>query len=416
MLSTVFSVYSLLLSIGILLIGSGLMGTLLGVRASIEGFSDAIIGIIMSAFFMGYIVGAYLCPRLIRDVGHIRAFSALAATAAAAMILHGLVVNAFIWWLLRIVTGVCIVGLYMVVESWLNSLIKTHEKRGRIFSIYIMTTLIALGIGQYLLLIYGPTQMASFALGALFFSLAVVPIAITRLPQPAQVAIPQLMLRKLIRISPLGTFGSFCSGLVSGAFWGLGALYAHDLGLDNAGIAMFVSAVIFGGVLLQFPIGHQSDHHDRRTVLIIVAFAGAALAGFTYSIAGNSEPVFFITAILYGGFSFSIYALCVAHTNDHIHSDEVMEATRTLLLLNGIGAAIGPIAAGAVMQFAGSQTLTLYFACILLTLALFGVYRLHVSTPVPLDQQESFVPMTRTSPEVVELDPRADKPSDPTAP
>ncbi len=406
MLSTVLSVYSLLLAIGILLLGSGLLGTLVGLRASLEGFSNSVIGIVMSAFFVGYIVGAYLCPRLVQNVGYIRAFSVLAAVAAVAMILHGLVIEPFVWWGLRVISGICVVGLYMIIESWLQSLIKSHPKRGRIFSVYMMTTLVALGAGQYLLLIYGAAQLASFALGAIFFILSLIPIAVTRLSQPVQVTIPTMMLRKLLKQSPLGTIGAFCSGLVSGAFWGMGALYAKGLGFDNTGIAIFLSSVIIGGVLLQYPIGHRSDLHDRRLVLTIVSLIAAIVACLTFFIPPDNKPVFFSLIVLYGGFSFSIYSLSVAHTQDQIEMDMVMDATRTLLLFNGVGAAIGPIIAGIVMQLGGSGALMLFFGFILGLLALFAIYRLTVATPIPLEAQEAFVPMARTSPEVVELDPR----------
>jgi MFS family permease len=178
--------------------------------------------------------------------------------------------------------------------------------------------------------------------------------------------------------------------------------------MDNSGIAMFISAVIFGGILLQFPIGHQSDLYDRRKVLTVVAYAGAGSALATYFIGGHAPVLFFILAILYGGFSFTIYALCVSHTHDQIHSSEVMEATRTLLLLNGIGAATGPIVAGLLMQLTGTDALMIYFALVLGILALFASYRLKVGTPIPLQEQEHFVPMTRTGTEVVELDPRSE--------
>ena len=406
MLSTVLSVYSLLLAIGILLLGSGLLGTLVGLRASIESFSNTIIGIIMSAFFVGYVIGAYICPRLVRDVGHIRAFSVLAAIVAVAMIIHGLIIDPYVWWILRIISGICVVGLYMIVESWLNSLIKTHPKRGRIFSIYMMTTLVALGAGQYLLLIYGAVQLASFALGAIFFILSLIPIAVTRLPQPSQVAIPKMMLSKLLKQAPLGTIGAFASGTVSGAFWGMGALYAKGLGFDDTWIAIFLSSVIAGGVLLQYPIGHRSDTHDRRLVLVVVAIIAAVIACVTYFVPPDNRLIFFTLVVLYGGFSFSIYSLSVAHTQDQIEIENVMDATRTLLLFNGVGAAIGPILAGIVMQLAGSAALMLFFGLILGLLGIFAVYRLNVAEPIPMEAQESFMPMARTSPEVVELDPR----------
>jgi MFS family permease len=401
MLSTVISIYSLLLAIGILLVGSGLLSTLLGLRASIEGYSATVIGV-------GYIIGAYLCPRLIRTIGHIRTFAVLAAIVSAVMILHGLIVDPFVWWVLRIISGICIVGLYMVVESWLNSLIKTHEKRGRIFSVYMMITLIALGAGQFLLLIYGPTELASFALGAVFFALALVPIAATRLSQPQQITKRRLILREVFKVSSLGTVGAFCSGLVTGAFWGLGALYAQKFGFANMGIALFVSMVIFGGVLLQLPIGHWSDRRDRRTVLMLVAFIAAGIAGLIYLLGVYPQWLLLSLTMIYGGFSFSIYALCVSHTNDQVEEDHVMEATRTLLLLNGAGAAVGPVLAGIMMQWLGSEALMLFFFITLAGLGLFALYRLKVAEPVPLELQEEFVMMTRTSPEVVELDPRSE--------
>ncbi|MGD8483505.1 MAG: MFS transporter [Thioalkalispiraceae bacterium] len=406
MLNTVLSVYSLLMAISILLVGSGLLGTLVGLRANIEGFSNTVVGIVMSAFFIGYVIGSYMCPRLIRDVGYIRAFSVLAAVAAVAMIIHGLIIDPVIWWILRVLSGICVVGLYMIVESWLNSLIKVHPKRGRIFSVYMMTTLVALASGQFLLLIYGAAELASFALGAIFFILSLVPIAVTRLEQPSQVIVPTMILKKLFRQSPLGTVGVFCSGMVSGAFWGMGALYAKGLGFASTGIALFISTVILGGVLLQYPIGHQSDLHDRRTVLMLVALLAAVLAWFIYLIHPVSQLTFLMIVLLYGGFSFSIYSLCVAHAHDQIEMEKVLDATRTLLLLNGIGAAIGPVMAGVLMQQFGSDALMLFFALVLSLLGVFALYRLRVGEAIPQEEQEAFMPMTRTSPEVVELDPR----------
>lgn len=406
MLSTVLSIYSLLLAVAILLLGSGLLGTLIGLRARIEGFSNPVIGIIMSAFFVGYVIGAYLCPRLIRNVGYTRAFSVLAAIAAVAMIVHGLLINPFVWWCLRIISGICVVGLYMIVESWLNSLIKSHPKRGRLFSIYVMTTLIALGIGQYLLLVYGPKELATFAIGAVFFILSLIPIAVTKLAQPLTVAIPHLQLKKLFQQSPLGTVGTFCSGMVSGAFWGMGAVYAAGVGFDTTHIALFISSVILGGVLLQYPIGHQSDLYDRRLVLQLTTIAAATISWLIYLVHPTSELIFLGMVLLYGGCSFSLYSLCVAHVQDQVDMDMVLDATRTLLLLNGIGAAIGPIFAGILMQWLTAQALMLFFALILTLLGIYASYRLKVGKPIPTEAQEAFVSITRTSPEVVELDPR----------
>jgi MFS family permease len=407
MLSKIYSIYSLLLAIAILLLGSGLLGTTLGIRAGMEAFSDTVTGIVMAAFFLGYVIGSYLCPRLISEVGHIRAFAVMAAIGTVSVIAHGLIVDPVVWWFLRVITGICMVGLYLVVESWLNSLLD-RQNRGRMFAVYVSVTLLSLGVSQYLILIYGAGELATLALCAIFFALALVPIAVTRLTQPAHVVVPKLAIRWLLTVSPLGVAGVLATGLGNGAFWGLGALYAHNLGFGNTDIALFMSAIIFGGALLQVPIGHQSDRHDRRKVLMVVSFLTVVAALSIYFYAPQSKIGFLLSAAFYGGFSFAVYSLAVAHTNDHIKPHDVMNATRGLLLLNGIGAAIGPIIAGALMQRYGAQSLMLYFAVVFGVLGLFSVYRMVFSPSIATEEQSEFVALSRTGPAAIEMDPRVE--------
>ena len=407
MLSKINSIFSLLLAIGILLIGNGLLGTTLSIHAGLESFSDLTTGIIMSAFFIGFVIGSYLCPRLISEVGHIRAFAVLAAFASVSVILHGLIVDPVVWWFLRIISGIAMVGFYLVVESWLNTLIPS-QFRGKIFSVYVAVTLLSMGIGQYLILFYGAGTLATYALCAIFFILALVPISITRLTQPAQVAVPELILRRLIKISPLGVAGVLATGLGNGAFWGLGALYAHNMGYSEIDVAFFMSAIIFGGALLQIPIGNLSDRYDRRKVLMVVSLISMLMALAIVFLSEHSQVGLMISAIFYGGFSFSVYSLSVAHTNDHIEPAEVMNATRGLLLLNGIGAATGPIVGGIFMQFIGPQGLMIYFSAVFGFLLLFAFHRMYISEPVPAEDQNDFIAMARTGTAAVEMDPRAD--------
>jgi len=407
MLSKINSIFSLLLAIGILLLGNGLLGTALSMHAGIASFSDLVTGIIMSAFFIGYVIGSYLCPRLISEVGHIRAFAVLAAFGSVSVIMHGLIVDPVVWWFLRIISGIAMVGLYLVVESWLNTLIPS-QYRGKIFSVYVAITLLSMGIGQYLILFYGAGTLATYALCAIFFILALVPISITRLTQPAQVAVPELILRRLIKISPLGVAGVLVTGVGNGAFWGLGALYAYNMGYSEIGVAIFMSSVIFGGAFLQVPIGHLSDRYDRRKILMFVSLTSMLLALSIVMLSGHSQTLLMISTVLYGGFSFSVYSLSVAHTNDHIEPHEVMNATRGLLLVNGIGAAIGPILAGIFMQLIGPQGLMIYLAVVFGVLLLFALHRMYISEPVPASEQSDFVPMARTGTAAVEMDPRTD--------
>lgn len=415
MLRTIASVYSLLTATAILLLGSGLLGTVVALRAGLENFPKGVIGLIMSGFFAGYVAGSYLCPKLIRSFGHIRSFSAFAAIGCASVILHGLWVQPAVWLGLRAITGVAMLGIYLVIESWLNSL-ATDRTRGSLFAVYMTINLLALGAGQYLLLLYDVRSLAPFALTALFFSLALVPIALTRMLQPAHVPPARLGLRHLYRTSPLAVTGALVSGLVSGAFWGMGPIYALNAGFDKTGIALFMSGVIFGGALLQWPLGHLSDRHDRRLVILWVSLLASAAALTVFLLIARQQSVSaLLAAVLFGGCAFSIYSLSVAQANDHLDTEHVLETTRGLLLLSGIGAALGPMAAGLLMEWLGARMLMLYFAVLMVLLAGFAGLRRRLGETIETKAQAEFVVMARTSPAVLELDPRAE-PEDSSAP
>lgn len=401
------TIVTLLIGLGLLLVGIGLLGTLLGVRATVAAFSNAQIGLIMAGYYVGYVVGTMVAPRLIRNVGHIRAFAAFAALAAAASLTFGLIVHPAVWLALRIISGMCVVALYMVVESWLNAQ-STGPARGRIFSTYMMSTLIALGTGQFMLLLGDVSELTLFALAAIAIVLGVVPIAVTRITEPRiEVAVP-VRLRQLLAISPLGVVGSFSAGIVSGAFWGMAPVFGQRLALDEIDIAVLMSATILGGALLQWPIGHLSDTRDRRTVLILTSVATAAAAAAGGYIVINDEPGLVLASGVYGGLMFALYGLSVAHTNDHLRQEQVLEATRGLLLVYGVGAFCGPLLAGVAMQFGGPVGLPAISATCALLLAIFGVYRVTRRRAPPPEQQTGYVAMVRTTPVALEMHPDAD--------
>lgn len=414
MVPTFIRVSSLLVGIGTLLLGTGLLGTLLGVRGGMEQFSAPLVGAIMATYFLGYVSGAWLCPPLVRRVGHIRAFSAMAATACACALLHGMLVDPAVWLGLRYVMGACQMGLYLVVESWLNAQTESRT-RGTTFSLYMAVILFALGGGQFLLLPYGAGELASFALAAVFCALGLVPVALTRMVEPAAAQAAHLHLRELVRASPLGTFGALATGLSNGAFWGLGALFAQRIGLDDPGIAAFMASVIIGGAILQIPIGHLSDTRDRRTVLGAAALVSVAAALGTALLIGRSFEGLLACAALYGGFSFSVYSLAVAHTNDLLDPARALETARGLLLLNGIGATLGPLLGGVAMQELGPVGLLYHIAAALAALAAFAWYHRHAGAGVPVAQQAEFVAMARAGPVVLEMDPRVEAATEPAA-
>jgi len=396
MQKTLIGISSLLASIGIMLFGHGLMGTLLSLRAIAEGYPVDMIGMIMSMYFLGFITGTFLCPRLIRQVGHIRALAALAAVCASVSILHGMWISMYSWSIMRFISGLCLVGIFMVIESWLNAQVH-NDIRGRVFGIYVLINLIFLAASQFLLLAGDIGMLDLFAIAGIMFSLSLVPIALTRLPEPAPVQNVRPRLRDLYRTSPLGMAGCFLSGLTGSAFWAFAPLFAGQTGLDKFGIAIFMSTTILGGVVLQFPIGLWSDRTDRRLTIMLVGFSMAIAALFaTFSPAGQSIWLSICLFVL-GGMMCSVYPLSVAHANDHPGVGDRLTLSTSLLLIHGIGAAFGPISAGVLMHWFGHASLMGYFTLMGLLLGSFAWYRRRYGVEISVDQQTSFVPLTRTS-------------------
>lgn len=402
MLSLVASLFNLLLGMSVLLTGVGMLGSLLGIRAELAGFSNETTGMVMSAYFAGYILGTYACPRIIRRVGHVRAFTIFAALGSVVSLAHAFWINPWFWGGLRFINGAGIVGLYMIMESWLNSTVN-NEGRGRLFSVYVMTTLLAMGLGQLLLVVGSVQSFVPFALVSVLFSMGLIPVALTRVSQPTPIEHPSLHLRQLIAFSPLGTIGTLIAGVTGGSFWALGAVFGHGIGLSTGQIGAFMAATILGGAILQWPLGKLSDHFDRRTILLLICIGGALLAAAIAWIGAYGLSALLPLSFFYGGFLFTLYGISAAHMNDQIRIEDMLEASSGLLMLYGIGAVIGPLIGGALMSRYGSTSLPLYLAAAFLILTIFGLYRRRVSEAPPLEEQGEFVPMVRTSQAAIEL-------------
>jgi MFS family permease len=405
MKSLLLRLSTLLGGVGLLVVAVGLLFSALGLRAGVAGFSSATLGLVTSAYFVGFVGGTYFCPALIRKVGHIRAFAALASVASSLPILHALWVDPWFWGLLRLVTGVCMVGLYIVLESWLNAL-APNALRGRLFAVYMAVNFVGLAIGQWLILLSDRYDFIHFALVSILFSFALLPITLTPVSEPAPVDTPALNVMRLYRASPLGSVAAAVGGLLAGAFYGLSASYAQGLGLSAPEVATLVAATILGGALFQWPVGHYSDTRDRRVVLLWVCTLGAMLAAASYALPALGGTSRILLAVLLGGAMFAIYGLSVAHTNDEVDSTRLVEFTSGLLLIHGAGAALGPTIAGTVMDVAGSASLMLYFAVVLAALALYTIKRLNTLPPIPTEDKATFVAMGGGSQMVLHMDPR----------
>ena len=392
MLRTLASVTPLLVGVAILLTGQGLQGTLLPVRANLEGFSTLSVGLMGGAYFFGFTLGCLRGSALLRRVGHIRVFAAMTAAASAVPLLHGLWVETWLWWLLRAVTGYCFAVLYVVIESWLNEQ-STNETRGAVFSAYTLITLTVLAVGQQMLLLYDPQQMYLFAIASALVSIAAIPVVLSAAPTPPPVEQTVRMdLRRLFRISPAGALGCLASGLANGSFWALAPVFVAGYSMDVSLVAWFMTAAVLGGALGQWPLGFWSDRVDRRWVIGFAALTGL-LAGLVialfYSVL-NPLALMALSAA-WGAVAFPLYAISVAHTNDHARAGEYVMISSGLLLMYGIGAIVGPFIAPAVMGLVGARGLYLHTATIHLLLLGYIVFRFTKRISAPEEEHRPFI-------------------------
>ena len=413
MLAAISSAWALLLGIALIMLGNGLQNTLLGVRATLEGFGTGVTGLVMTAYFAGFVAGSVIVPRLLANVGHVRVFAALASLASGATLMHTVFVTALSWGLIRVATGFCFAGLYVVAESWINEA-ATNRTRGQLLSVYMIMVLGGTGSGQLLMNLWDPRGFELFVLVSVLISFALIPITLSVGRAPAFEAPESIGIRALFRASPLGVAGAFLIGIAHSALYAMGPVFATEIGLNVERVSLFIAVALFGGLVLQWPIGWLSDRFDRRRVIVAVAWI-AATASLVAGVGGiDSYTVLIAATALLGGMSMPLYSLCGAHTNDHLTPRRIIAASATLVLVGGIGLTMGPLLAAVLMQVAGPQgifwLLTLMHACI----GAYGLYRMMRREPVPLDEQRSYDPVSlRTSPIVqAQAGGEADDPQD----
>lgn len=393
MRQAIISCWPLLLGIGLMMLGNGLQGSLLGLRANIEGFPTAVTGFIMSGYYVGFLIGSVITPKILASVGHVRVFAALASLASTAALVHAVFPDPYVWGFFRIVTGFSFAGLYIVSESWLNGA-ATNETRGQILSFYMVITFGGIAGGQLLLNSYDPGGFQLFVIVSVLVSLALIPTALTATPMPSMEASDKLGIRKLYKISPLGVVGVIIAGIVLGGFFAMAAVYAGLIGLTVGQISLFISMTVMGGALMQMPIGRLSDKMDRRKVLMMTASIAAILAIILSQLQGLDNKLYFLAiSLVFGGFCMPLYSLCLAHTNDYLEPSQMVAASSGLILLNGVGAILGPISVSALMSAFGPSAFFPFIAAACCCIVLFGLYRMSMRPSVPIDDQVDFVAM-----------------------
>jgi MFS family permease len=386
--------WALLFGLLLLMLGNGLLGTLLGVRGSIEGMSPATLSYVMSSYFAGLLVGARLVPRLIKRVGHVRVFAALASLISAAFILFAAAPHPVAWAAMRFLVGFCFCGVYVVAESWLNAK-STNETRGQTMSAYMLIQLAGLVGAQGLLVLADPGGYVLFVIISVLVSVAVAPILLSASPAPVYETARPMSLIELYRSSPLGVVAAFLLGGLFSAIFGMSSVYGSEAGLSVEQIALFVTAIYLGGLLFQYPIGWLSDRFDRRFLIVATCAMGVGAAAL--ALTGPGFWTVLALAAVLGGAINPLYSLVIAHTNDFLDSDQMASASGALIFLNGAGAVGGPIAVGFAMDSLGPGAFFGYIGVLLGAISLYGLYRMTQRPAPSVEETGPYAPIAMTA-------------------
>lgn len=343
--------WPLFLGMAFLMLGNGLQGTLVSWRATYEGFSPSVTGWIMTGYYAGFLAGSLYTPYLVHGVGYIRVFAALASLASTAVLIQVLYINPQTWFAMRLLTGFCFAGTYVIVESWLNAA-SDNKSRGQMLSFYGLISFGGMAGGQWLLELSHPSGFSLFVLSSILLSLALVPILVKRIETPEVASHARISTLKLLNISPAGVFTIFVTAIAHGSMFAMGAVFAVKSGLTVTNTALFMSAFIAMGALAQWPLGWLSDQIDRRIVILGAGFSATLLCVLLLQLSPQ-EPLFYIAFAALGGVSLPLYSIAVAHTNDRLEPEQMTSASSTIVLILGVGSLLGPTFAGYLLSTMG---------------------------------------------------------------
>jgi MFS family permease len=395
-MSSIRPLIPLLIAAGILLGGNGLQGTLIALRGAQEGFSPATIGFMGTAYFGGFLLGCVFITRIMRAVGYVRSFSALAAIASAGTLLLVLIIDPLFWSAMRFTTGFCFAGLFTVMEAWMNSSVQNHD-RARVLALYRMVDIGSVTGAQFLIPVFGPEGFTIFAIMSIMITLSLVPVTLGDRSNPTAPEEVKLDLARVWRISPLASIGCIAVGLTNSSFRSLSPVYAEQIGMSVTDVVTFVSIGIIGGALIQYPLGHLSDLWDRRRILLITT-SGAMIAALALVFwAGTGPLANFALVFIFGSFAMPLYSLSAAHANDRADKGEFVLVNAALMMFYSFGAIGGPVVAASFMQRFGPHWLFIFCATVYAIFILIIVYRMQARAAVPASRRGRFTALLRTS-------------------
>jgi len=390
MLKAIISTWTLFFGLLLISAGNGLQVVLLGTRAPEAGFSNIATGIVMSGYFAGIFAGSIIVPHILARVGHVRVFGAMSAIASAAVLLHVVFLDPFVWTGMRFASGFSFAGMYIVCESWLNEK-ATNETRGQLLSLYMITNMAGMAAGQLMISLGEEGSAGLFLLASVMVSIAVVPILITASAAPSFEAPERISFRRLVQVSPLAVVGMVLVGIVISMVFGMGAVYGRNIGLDNTQVGYFMTSITLGTLALQYPVGRLSDKFDRRVVIFGVTVIASIAIGIASLFDADQFGFLLIMMLIFGGLVFSLYSLFIAHANDYLAPSQMVAMSSGLLMVNGAGAVIGSPLAALVIEIVGTRGLMPTIASFLFLLAGFVLFRMRMRSAVPAEAQGAFV-------------------------
>jgi MFS family permease len=396
-MSSIRPMIPLLIAAGILLGGNGLQGTLIALRGAQEGFSPSTIGFMGTAYFGGFLLGCVFITRIMKSVGHVRSFSALAAIASSGTLLLVLVIDPTMWSIIRFATGFCFAGLFTIMESWLNSGVSNHD-RARVLALYRIIDIGSVTGAQFLIPIFGAGGFTIFGIMSIMITLSLVPVSLGDRSNPAAPEDVKLDLARVWRISPLACIGCIFVGLTNSSFRTLSPVYAEQIGMSVTDVVTFVSVGIIGGAIIQYPLGYLSDLWDRRMVLLLTTGGAMVAALALVFFAGSSTFLNFALIFIFGSFAMPLFSLSAAHANDRADKGDFVVVNAALMLFYSFGAIGGPLSASWVMQRFGPHALFVFSAIVYFTFILIILYRMRARTGVPANRRGHFIALLRTSP------------------
>ena len=404
MISVFRPIKQVLLGVVLMELALGAVGPLIGVQLVQRDVATGLIGVVTSAYFVGFLAGSLTCHRVIDRVGHIRAFCVFAVIATNATLLHILLDPPWAWIGLRAITGYSLAGQFLVIESWLNDK-ATADTRGRVFATYLVLSWGASGVGPLLLNVTDPGSYLPFVVIAMGFAFALLPMALTTTGNPDIGGRSHFGAARLFRISPLGVIACFGAGLGNSAFYGLAPVYVNGIGLEPRHLSVLVSVAILGGLMAQFPIGMLADRFGRRPIML-AALGGALALATVLLLARPGFPVLVALFFVYGGMTAPLYALGVGQTNDYIERRDFVAASGGLLFAWALGASAGPNIGAWIIAWQGPRGLFVYLIAVMAVIAGFAIYRMVRRPAPPVERQGKFVGAAPEAARAPTLDPR----------